>query len=73
MKIIARNDGLHEVFLNQDMIQKLMDLPETGMGYQLVRVALTNGLILKDIMVYNSEVALLPEGIEIKDVDKIWM
>lgn len=39
--------------------KQLIKLPETGMGYQLVKVILKNGLILNNHKVLNSSVLIL--------------
>lgn len=39
--------------------KQLTKLPETGMGYQLVKVILKNGLILDNHKVLNSSVLIL--------------
>lgn len=42
------------VKLLDEQIKILEDLPESGMGYQIVNVTLKNGKILKDRIVLNS-------------------
>lgn len=42
------------VKLLDEQIHILEDLPESGMGYQIVNITLKNGLILKDRIVMNS-------------------
>ena len=39
--------------------KQLIRFPETGMGYQLVKVILKNGLILNDHKVLNSSLLVL--------------
>lgn len=39
--------------------RQLIKLPETGMGYQLVRVILKNGLIFNNHKVLNSSLLIL--------------
>ncbi len=59
--------------LSDTFINILVDLPETGMGYQLVKVILKNGKILHQHKVLNSEILMLEdhENISVKDIDKI--
>ena len=42
------------VKLSDEQIRILEDLPESGMGYQIVNITLKNGVILKDRIVLNS-------------------
>ncbi len=51
----------------------LANLPETGMGYQIVKVILKSGKVLHHHKVVNSEILMLEknENISIKDIDKI--
>lgn len=43
------------VALPDRLVEKLVRLPETGMGFHLVRIELRNGLILRNRVVLNSE------------------
>ena len=43
------------VTLGQKWIDKLVSLPETGMGYQIVDVYLESGAILRKLLVINCE------------------
>jgi hypothetical protein len=51
----------------------LINLPERGMGYQMVRVILKSGKVLYRHKVLNSELLMLDENenIAVKDIDKI--
>jgi hypothetical protein len=51
----------------------LTNLPENGMGYQIVKVILKSGKILHQHKVLNSELLMLDENenISVKDIDKI--
>ena len=42
------------VKLSDEQIRILEELPESGMGYQIVNITLKNGMILKDRIVMNS-------------------
>ena len=59
--------------LPDNFIDILVDLPETGMGYQIVKVILRSGEILHQHKVLNSEFLMLEENenIAVKDIDKI--
>jgi len=59
--------------LTDSFINVLVNLPETGMGYQMVKVILKSGKILHQHKVLNSELLMLEnnENITIKDIDKI--
>lgn len=41
--------------LGQKWVDKLVNLPESGMGYQVVDVILKNGSTIKGIMVLNCQ------------------
>jgi len=45
--------------LPEHIITKLVDLPETGMGYHNVNLTLKNGVTLTERQVMNSEFVLL--------------
>ena len=51
----------------------LVNLPESGMGYQLVKVHLKNGEVLSDHKVINSEMLLLnnDEDFTTNDIENI--
>jgi hypothetical protein len=55
---------LPEIFIN-----KLINLPESGMGYQIVKVFLRNGKVLKKQKVLNSEVLMLDDNELIQAID----
>ena len=59
--------------LSDSFINILINLPESGMGYQLVKVILKNGIVLHQHKVLNSELLMLEENenITVKDIDKI--
>lgn len=59
--------------LPDSFINILVNLPETGMGYQIVKVILRSGKILHQHKVLNSEFLMLEEveNIAVKDIDKI--
>ena len=59
--------------LPDNFINILVNLPETGMGYQIVNVSMRSGKILYGHKVLNSEFLMLDENenIHIKDIEKI--
>jgi hypothetical protein len=59
--------------LPDSFISILVNLPENGMGYQIVRVILTNGKILSRHKVLNSELLMLEgdERILVNDIERI--
>lgn len=58
-----------KVELPTNLIDKLSDLPEQGMGYQIVDVFLKSGKILTDRRVVNSTYLLLLKNEIIKTSD----
>ncbi len=51
--------------------KRLLELPESGMGYQRVDIRLVDGRELKDVMVFNAEEIEVPDEFaraQIKDV-----
>ena len=59
--------------LPESFINLLVNLPESGMGYQIVKVILKSGKILHRHKVLNSEFLLMDETENIKanDIEKI--
>lgn len=59
--------------LPDSFINFLVSRPETGMGYQIVKVFLKSGEVLHQQKVLNSELLMLDdnENINIIDIDKI--
>lgn len=49
------------VKLSDRLTQKLLALPESGMGYQCVDVQLIDGRELHGVLVFNAEEVELPE------------
>jgi hypothetical protein len=47
--------------ISPDLTRKLIGLPETGMGYQLVDLVLDDGRMVSRVMVFNAEVAEIDE------------
>ena len=63
----------NKVKLPTNLIDILTDLPEQGMGYQVVNVILKNGTILTDRRVVNSTYLLLldNEQLTTSEIEKI--
>ncbi|HOS47303.1 MAG TPA: hypothetical protein PLG57_01645 [Bacteroidia bacterium] len=59
--------------LPDNFIEILVNLPESGMGYQIVKVILKSGIVLHQHKVLNSELLMLEENENIteKDIEKI--
>lgn len=70
---MLRKNMEFKITLNKDQIEFLSNLPEQGMGYQLVDLTLKNGRVLRGIIVLNSTYLKLNEAELIKadDIDKI--
>lgn len=56
-----------EVTLEQTLRNKLVDLPETGMGYQIVDVTFSDGSSLTNCKVINGEFLRLPDYLILGD------
>ncbi|MEI8047016.1 MAG: hypothetical protein WCI92_06535 [Bacteroidota bacterium] len=63
----------HTLKLSDNFINTLVNLPENGMGYQIVKVILKSGRVLHQHKVINSEFLMLDESekITISDIDRI--
>lgn len=60
-----------KVELPENLIKKLQELPETGMGYQVVNLKFIDGKILRDIMILNYSIAILDEDIDVSQIVEI--
>lgn len=62
-----------KITLPDNLIAKLMKLPEQGMGYQIVDIILANGQELNNKFVFNSSILELEENeiLNIKDIVSI--
>lgn len=62
------------IVLGPALVKKLVGLPESGMGYQIVDLILSDGRKLRNVIVFNSEEVEVPEelvrGAEIADVEQ---
>ena len=52
-----------QIELRQEMIDRLLALPESGMGYQLVDLVLVDGRVVPAVPVFNCEIVNLPESL----------
>lgn len=59
--------------LPESFITILVNLPESGMGYQIVKVILKSGKVLHHHKVLNSEFLMLEENenLTVKEIDNI--
>ena len=57
-----------ELKLSNRLIKKLQDLPESGMGYQVVNFKLKDGTILKNITVLNSSIVVVDKTLNISNI-----
>lgn len=48
-----------EVKLPEHIVKLLLELPESGMGYQIVDLIFSNGEVIKHITILNSSIAIL--------------
>ncbi len=62
-----------KIKLTDNWVNYLVNMPESGMGYQLVRIFLKGGKVLKKHKVLNSSILVLEddEKIELGDIEKI--
>ncbi len=64
------NDFKNKIKLRDEHIKTLSELPETGMGYQVVDILLKDGKTLKNRIVINSEFLIVNKD-ELLDLDMI--
>lgn len=48
--------------LPQRLTRQLLEIPETGMGFQVVDLVLTDGRVLPRVIVLNAEIAEIPDA-----------
>ncbi len=48
--------------LDRSWSERLRDLPESGMGYQRVRVRLKDGRTIDDAIALNAQILEIPDG-----------
>lgn len=56
----------NKIELPEVFVQRLVQLPESGMGYQRVRIVLKNGEVLYNHLVFNCSFLQLHDGEVIK-------
>ena len=47
--------------LRPEIVDRLVSMPENGMGYQVVDLILIDGRVVPNVTIFNAEVANLPE------------
>jgi len=52
-------------------IDRLVHLPESGMGYQRVNIRLQRGKVLKNVMVFNAEECQVLEPFEPSEIEDV--
>jgi hypothetical protein len=52
-----------QLALEKKWTDRLLELPESGMGYQRVRVRLKDGRTLKEVLVFNAEILSVPDTV----------
>lgn len=66
------NDKPNKIKLDEEHIEYLSKLPETGMGYQIVDITLKDGQKINNQTVLNSEFLLLErDDISLEQIAKI--
>lgn len=60
-----------EIKLPEHLVKQLLELPETGMAYQIVDFWLQDGTILKNVTVLNSSIAILDKEIDTSKIVKV--
>jgi hypothetical protein len=56
------------VHLPKIWMEQLVNLPESGMGYQRVDILLRQGEVLKSVMVFNAEECQVPKPFNPSDI-----
>ena len=51
--------------LKSKIVDRLLALPESGMGYQVVDLVLSDGRIIPNVTILNGEIATLPDSLRI--------
>ena len=51
--------------LKSKIVDRLLALPESGMGYQVVDLVLSDGRIIPNVTILNGETATLPDSLRI--------
>ena len=53
--------------------KRLLELPESGMGYQRVDIRLADGRELKDVVVFNAEEIEVPDEFARAQIKDLWL
>lgn len=64
---------MRKLKLLDSQIRKLIKLPESGMGYHMVKLFFRNGTVLSNIKVLNSQFLLVEKSISLKaeDIERV--
>ena len=49
--------------LKSKIVDRLLALPESGMGYQIVDLVLSDGRVIPNVTILNGELATLPDSL----------
>jgi len=58
-----------KILLTEELTQKLINTPETGMGYHLVDIYLKDGRIITNLIVLNCSILKIDKSIKISSED----
>ena len=53
-----------QIELRADITNRLQSMPESGMGFQIVDLVLSDGRIVPNVAIFNCEIANLPESFQ---------
>lgn len=51
-----------QIELQKDITNRLLGLPESGMGFQVVDLVLADGRVVPNVTIFNCEIANLPDS-----------
>lgn len=59
-----------QIELKKSIVSRLLNMPESGMGYQIVDLLLIDGRVVPNVKIFNCEIANLPDShIEVEPED----
>lgn len=61
-----------KIKLSKKWVERLLSMPETGMGYQTVDITLKDGRVIKRVNIFNAEDLELPDeykSIKIENIE----
>lgn len=63
----------HTIQLPERLVQQLINIPESGMGYHHVDIYMNNGIVLRNKIVLNCSILILEDSIQIdvKEIEKL--